>query len=213
MSMNEEDRRRNDPIFDELRRHGTVMDESTVLPRKQGKGWMEMQLGGIDLSPQLSPAVVLSQDQKYRYWLERGWGGERPVCFIMFNPSTADHEADDPTVRRCMRFARDWNRDGIIVVNLFAYRTPHPADLDAQEDPVGPDNDKHIQAALANEHVQVVAAWGATAARYPQRLARVRQIIRGSIKRRKVSCLGLTNGGYPRHPLYVPANAKRLDYL
>ena len=65
-------------------------------------------------------SAVISDCQRYRYWLERD-RGERPLVFVMLNPSTADAEVDDPTIRRCRRFASDNGYTGIIVVNLYAF--------------------------------------------------------------------------------------------
>ncbi|TMF61888.1 MAG: DUF1643 domain-containing protein, partial [Chloroflexi bacterium] len=74
-----------------------------------------------------TPAAVrgatFSADRRYRYRLWRRWDGARPVvAFVMLNPSTADARRDDPTIRRCIGFAKSWGFGGVEVVNLFAYR-------------------------------------------------------------------------------------------
>ncbi len=98
--------------------------------------------------------------QKYRYWLERD-KGSNPLVFVMLNPSTADAELDDPTIRRCRRFAADNGYTGIVVVNLYAYRATKPKDLFSADDPIGQENDNYIStAALIND---VCCAWGANA--------------------------------------------------
>src|SRR5712664_2208515 len=77
----------------------------------------------------------------YRYWLRRHWDAELPpVCFVMLNPSTADAERDDPTIRRCCGFSRRWGYGGIVVVNLYAFRTSDPCCLRNAVHPVGPEN-------------------------------------------------------------------------
>ncbi len=116
----------------------------------------------------------------------------------MLNPSTADAAADDPTIRRCIGFARAWGFGALEVVNLFAYRATRPADLFAADDPVGPRNDRFVRAA-ARSAAMVVAAWGVHGTRRGRDadvLATLR--ILGS-----VHCLGTTKRGQPRHPLFV----------
>jgi hypothetical protein len=95
-------------------------------------------IGSADISP----------CGRYRYTLHRTWGAsERPrgAVFVMLNPSTADAEKSDATVRKCIGFAQRWGLDGISIVNLFAFRSRHPGDLALQADPVGPLNDNAIR--------------------------------------------------------------------
>lgn len=150
--------------------------------------------------------AVLSANGLYRYRLTRRWGPSKLIAaFIMLNPSTADARLDDPTIRRCMGFARAWDYDGIEVVNLFALRSPNPADLrdslEAGIDPVGEVNDRHISD-VCGRAAKCIAAWGA----HPFAKERAREVLKlkgvGSI----VECLGTTKDGSPRHPLYVPAD-------
>jgi len=140
--------------------------------------------------------AALSRCGTYRYALWREWDEQRPtVLFIALNPSTADHRRDDPTIRRCMRFACDWGFGRLVVANLFAYRTSEPARLRAAAAPVGPRNDRWL-ARLSSDAALVLAAWG-THGDYLGRAELVRSRIRG------LHCLGTTMGGLPRHPLYV----------
>jgi len=75
-------------------------------------------------------SASFSRCGKYRYQLVRQWVDGQGCCvFIGLNPSTADHRNDDPTIRRCMGFARRWGYQKMVMINLFAYRTPHPAEL------------------------------------------------------------------------------------
>jgi len=72
-------------------------------------------------------SASISRDGRYRYALRRVWDPRNPsVLFIGLNPSTADHQQDDPTIRRCIRFARDWGFGELIAANLFAFRTKSP---------------------------------------------------------------------------------------
>ncbi len=137
--------------------------------------------------------------RRYRYSLSRRWGeGAERVVFVMLNPSTADECADDPTIRRCIGFARAWGFETLEVVNLYAFRATRPAELFAAADPVGPRNDCFLRAA-AREAALVVAAWGLHGAR-AGRDSEVLEILR---RRGPVHCLGTTQRGQPRHPLFV----------
>jgi hypothetical protein len=145
--------------------------------------------------------AILSEDGVYRYSLTRTFTTHKhPVVFCMLNPSTADADIDDPTIRRCMRFARDWGYGGLVVVNLFALRATDPVALHAHDDPVGPLNMDHIGRAADSR--DVIVAWGANPATQ-YRDATVTQLLRR--KATTVRCLGVTKEGHPRHPLYVSA--------
>ena len=160
---------------------------------------------------QTTPAVrsdaLISQCGRYRYWLTRTWDADKPpVCWVMLNPSTADASADDPTIRRCMAFARAWGAGGIVVVNLFALRATDPRELRAQPfNVIGPDNDWHILA--STEGRRVIAAWGA----HGGQSARDRRVMR-LLEGRDVVCLGVTKDGFPRHPLYVRRDMKPVPF-
>ena len=150
------------------------------------------------------PAAVLSADRRYRYLLARRVGFEEAVCtFIMLNPSTADAETDDPTIRRCIDFAQRWDCGRLLVVNLFAYRTTSPAALYAAADPVGPENDAYLRQAAAQAGL-LVAAWGAHGS-LGNRGHAVRALLDAGGY--TVHHLGLTADGQPRHPLYLPKSA------
>ena len=107
-----------------------------------------------------SGGAVFDPTGAYRYTLTRSWpDGRGRVAFVLLNPSTADSERNDPTIRRCIGFARHWGFGALEVVNLFAYRTPHPAALRMAPDPVGRDNDRHLLAAFGRAEL-LVTAWG-----------------------------------------------------
>jgi hypothetical protein len=134
----------------------------------------------------------------YRYHLWREWDRSFPtVAFVMLNPSTADDQRDDPTVRRCIGFARSWGYGRLEVVNLFAYRATSPRDLLTAGDPVGPRNEAWLRRAVGSD--AVIVAWGDHGASAPLDL-------RGPVTRKPTRCLGLTAHGQPRHPLYVAAS-------
>lgn len=148
----------------------------------------------------------ISQDRKYRYVLTRQWLCNPIWCaFVMLNPSTADHEIDDNTIRKCMGFADSWGFGAITVVNVFAYRATDPRTLLKVEAPVGPDNAEHIQRVIET-HPTIIAAWGAS---FPKPLYPAVEATTVRLRSRpNVHILGLTRDGHPRHPLYLKATTK-----
>jgi hypothetical protein len=147
----------------------------------------------------------LSPCGNYRYALKRQWNRESPlVLFIGLNPSTADSEFDDPTLRRCIRFAQAWGYGGVIMANLFAYRATDPHVLKVVTDPVGPLNDDWV-VQLRGETEVAVAAWGNRG----NFRARARMV---SAHLGKLYCLGCTSKGAPRHPLYVRGTTELVDW-
>lgn len=158
-------------------------------------------------------SAEISATHAYRYSLVREWDAELPrLLWVMLNPSTADAMQDDPTIRRCVGFAAGWDFGSIEVVNLYAYRTPSPATLLATAaygggiDIVGPMWYEHTFAALARAG-EVVCAWGAHGtARGDLMLLRIYRA--GHWPQH----LGLTKGGQPKHPLYLPKTAALQKY-
>ena len=148
--------------------------------------------------------AVISPDERYRYLLRRRWMPGPTFGFIMLNPSTADAQRDDPTIRRCIGFAGSHGCGSLLVVNLFALRTTHPGALLAKgETPVGPENDVAIIEALAECPI-VVAAWGSFPYLHSKLSHRPEQVIRMALDHdHSLAALGKTIGGYPRHPLYL----------
>lgn len=148
----------------------------------------------------------------YRYLLERSFDSSNifkrsRLAFLMLNPSTATEEANDPTVERCERRARNGGYDGVIVINLFAYRATDPKNMMAVSDPVGPENDDYIRFVLdraKSGHVEIVCAWGVHGA-YMSRDKDVLEMFKAA----KVSpaALGTSKNGHPRHPLYISYSA------
>lgn len=154
---------------------------------------------------------------RYRFTLTRrvcmlGHLKDQSVTFVMLNPSTADASVNDPTIRRCMGFARSWGFGGLRVVNLYAWRATKPADLwIAYRGRAcitgGPENDNAIRDA-ARQSVRVVVAWGAHAE--PDRAAEVLALLREVDA--SPLCLGTTKSGAPRHPLMLPRGTVPLPF-
>lgn len=156
--------------------------------------------------------ALFSDCGRYRYTLERQWDPDTPaICWIMLNPSKANAEQNDPTIRRCIDFAWRWKAGGIIVVNLFALVATFPAELAKAEDAVGPVNDEAIRQAVMGR--RVICAWG-NVPRCPwldSRALAVAEILEST--RTPLKCLGLTKAGQPSHPLYLSAAVKPRRFL
>jgi hypothetical protein len=148
----------------------------------------------------INGSAAISACGKYRWWLRRQIDdrSNRTVCFVMLNPSTADADADDPTIRRCIEFARSWGYSILSVRNLFAYRATDPRELKRVDNPIGgATGDAELRAARTAD--LLVAGWGQ---KVPFRRADdAERFFAGS----PVYCLGKNKDESPRHPLYVPA--------
>lgn len=142
-------------------------------------------------------SAEFSPCRTYRYVLWRIWGGSTGYAmFIGLNPSTADETTNDPTVRRCIAYAKYWGYSGLCMTNLFAYRATDPAEMRRAVDPVGPDNNDWLRDAGSLASV-IVAAWGCHGRHHGRDLV-VRQMFP------QLTYLRLTKDGHPAHPLYLP---------
>lgn len=174
----------------------------------------------------------ISSCGKYRYKLWREWRGTHDpkhwcwfgvkdgcgdeigeplsVLFVMLNPSTADGETDDATIRKCVGFAKLWNYERMEVVNLFAYRTTSPRDLFAAKadgvDIIGRENQECVQEMVADAGM-IVCAWGGNGEGHEYHINEVLGWLE-YYQNQPQFCLGLTQEGFPRHPLYVPYTTK-----
>ncbi len=149
--------------------------------------------------------AVFDASGMYRYSLWRAWYADHPRAgFIMLNPSTADEQRNDPTIRRCIEFARTWQFGSVEVVNLFAYRATDMKELLKVDDPVGKENDLFIEKAI-ERCATVVVGWG-TKGPLLGRYRQVLQLLADTMK--DVYCLGVTKDGHPRHPLYVRGDTR-----
>lgn len=152
------------------------------------------------------PAAVISDCGQYRYLLSRQIGfSERVVAFIGLNPSTADATLDDPTIRRCIDFAKRRDAGLLLMVNLFALRSTDPKALKAHLEPVGPDNDLWIDRAMSIADIKI-AAWG-NGGSLLNRSDAVRRRFEG-----RLEALAITSAQMPKHPLYVRADTATVPY-
>lgn len=156
-------------------------------------------------------SAVIDETQTYRYVLKRIWGeGGKYITWVMLNPSIADAEIDDPTIRRCLSFSKTWGYDGMFVVNLFAYRSTSRDNLKSNKNKIvygkpiiiGPDNDSYLWEYAAKAKL-VMVAWGNDGAL----LDRDKQVV-NTISSLDLYCLGQSKNGHPKHPLYIKGNTK-----
>jgi len=146
--------------------------------------------------------AIFDVNGRYRYSLRREWSTHHPrITFVLLNPSTADEQKNDPTVRRCMGFARAWKFGSMEVVNLFAYRATDYRELFKASEPIGAENNRFILQAIERSST-VVLGWG-TRGTLLNRDRQVMSLLQG---RNDLYCFGITKDGQPRHPLYVKGN-------
>jgi len=152
--------------------------------------------------------------RRYRWDLWRWWHpwgepvGSRFAMFIGLNPSTADETEDDPTVRRCIRYAQAWGCDGMCMTNIFAWRDTDPQGMRAQAFPIGDLNDKTLRGIARGAQI-VLCAWGVHGA-HMNRGRNVERMLRQD--GRKLHVLGLTKDGHPKHPLYLRADLTPVEW-
>ncbi len=145
--------------------------------------------------------AILDPTGMYRYSLWRTVGNNnKKAAFIMLNPSTADEKIDDTTLKKCMYYAKTWGFGKLEVVNLFALRSTDPANLKLSVDPIGPENDIYLHAAVKSAD-RVFAAWGEKGIL----LGRDKTVL-SMFPHTSIYALKMTTKGQPRHPLYLPNN-------
>jgi hypothetical protein len=158
---------------------------------------------GLEVRGTATSWAALSPCARYRYALGRAWGN-RPsdapcAVFVLHNPSTADDAASDPTLRRCLAFARRACR-AVVVVNAFALRATDKKRLLTARDPVGRQNDTCIGLAMQHARI-VVVGWGRIDAPLAARAERFAALVAQTGQ--KLHCLGVNTDGSPKHPLYI----------
>ena len=107
-----------------------------------------------------------------------------------------------------MAYARTWGYGGIVVVNLFAYRSTSPLVMKNAPEPVGPENDRHLLGATRDAAL-VVCAWG-TDGGHQGRGEAVRRMLES--RGFTLHYLTLTKDGMPGHPLYLPGNLRPVEW-
>lgn len=150
--------------------------------------------------------TIFSPCRQYRYTLWREWDMFNPnyVQFIGLNPSTADEVQDDPTIRRCIGFAKRWGYGAMCMTNIFAFRATDPKVMKQCPLPVGPENDRWL-VEIARGASLTVAAWGVHG-EFMARNVEVMKLLDN------LQCFGVTKDGHPKHPLYLPEGAALRDF-
>ncbi|WP_421717467.1 DUF1643 domain-containing protein [Algiphilus sp.] len=142
--------------------------------------------------------------RQYRYTLWHRWA-DGPHCqFVGLNPSTADETQLDPTLRRCVQYAKDWGYSALCMTNIFAFRATDPRDMKARTDPVGDENDFFLRD-VAKDAGIIIAAWGTHGA-HMGRAALVVEFMP------PMHALKITQHGHPGHPLYLRRDARPVPY-
>ncbi|XAK55451.1 DUF1643 domain-containing protein [Bacillus inaquosorum] len=159
-------------------------------------------------------AIFNSDDETkrlYRYMLDCEWDEElNKVTFIMLNPSIADTSECDKTLNRCVNFSKSWGYGGMIIVNLFAYISPHPQDLKKADNPIGENNNEYILEAVKMAD-KIILAWGNTlnGKVFNRRKKEVLELLKGHSH----YCIKKTKDNkFPRHPLYLSSELKPIPY-
>ena len=165
--------------------------------------------------------TIFSADRIYRYQLWRDWtedaleleerdgnNSAKAVLFIGLNPSTADETKDDPTIRRCIGFAKSWGYGSLCMANLFAFRATLPKDMMAAKDPIGPQND-HFLKHLAKDASLIVCAWGRGGSFAGRGIAVCAMLRESGVP---IHHLGLNSDWSPKHPLYLASSTQPEPY-
>ena len=152
------------------------------------------------LSPEgLTEKYLYSSNMVFRYAFGRWWGNTdlaTTAVWVLLNPATGDTERRRrPTLERCISRSRGTGHTGLVIVNLFAFRDTNPRNLRTAPDPIGPANDEVLRV-MTTAGAQTIAAWGGHG-RIDGRSTHVGPLLDSPL------CLGVTQRGEPRHPLYV----------
>jgi hypothetical protein len=153
-----------------------------------------------------------NDDRTHRYWLSRDWSGDgcHSLGFVMYNPSLADGETNDPTITRCIGFAKREGYDGINVCNLHSYVTPYPRNLARDTDPENLKALSSLADYASKTNTPIVCAWGSSIIDKNVDLDFIQMCRNKGVT---LKCLGRNRSGSPKHPLYIPVGAPLLDYL
>lgn len=150
--------------------------------------------------------AIFSVCGRYRYILSRHWDDSKPkIIMIGLNPSTANADVDDPTIKNVRRICANNGFGGFFMMNLFALITPHPEVLSDSDDPVG-ENDLYL-ASMRDATEHVCFCWGNFGYEFiKQRIEIVEQMFP------KAVCVGINKNGSPKHPLYIPQEINFINF-
>ena len=164
----------------------------------------------LGLAADVVSVARFSDCRRYRFTLSRTWDAGRPsALFVMMNPSTADEHVNDPTVARCMGFARAWGYGRLLVGNVCAYRATDKTALLGLADPVGPGNIDAIVGMARAADVTVVAH-----GQLPKGLQGHAEAVCAALRDAGIAltALRLSKDGVPVHPLYLPKDLRPVGW-
>jgi hypothetical protein len=161
---------------------------------------------------QVKTGAIISACGQYRYHLWRQWNASLAcMCWLMLNPSSADDKEDDPTIRKCIGFAKRHDCGGISVRNVFALRATDPTGLLRHPDPFGPENEDYLMSARNVSLLTIlVLGWGTK--KGGKRLAHHYKRAENACVIQKPYCFGVTKDGDPGHPLYLPYDSPKMEW-
>lgn len=167
------------------------------------------------LLEEISSSAVFSPCGNFRYQLRRDWNDGQNIAWLMLNPSIANANENDPTLKRVLDFSRRWGYGSLVVVNLAAHISSNPKRLKFATDPIGPLTDYWVKKSIDGAR-ELLCAWGSSSNlgtdllrwRPHQLLTRIREWE----PQLSFSCLGVNQDGSPKHPLYISPLAKRKPY-
>ncbi len=162
----------------------------------------------LPLQPGVRGSALFSECGRYRHVLRRDWGdtGAPFVMFCMTNPSTAEHDVDDPTIRKDIHFTVMMGLASCVMVNVCDYRATDPKVLAT----VNPRSDLNVKfiVEMAGKADRIIVAWGSL----PKSLRRYADDVKSALRGHQLYCMGKTKDGSPRHPLYLPKDLKPIPY-
>ncbi|MDI9319557.1 MAG: DUF1643 domain-containing protein [Phycisphaerales bacterium] len=153
--------------------------------------------------------AIFSDDKKYRYRLERIFDEDLyKVAFVGVNPSIADDIEDDKTITKCINYAKNWGYGGIVMVNLFGLISTDPSLLKIAENPIGTDNDKHLNEVFNSVGTigKIVCCWGENGKLFNRDKEVLKMID-------EPYCLKINADNSPAHPLYLASDLEPINYL
>lgn len=150
----------------------------------------------------MNSGANFSECRRYRYVLWRHWSAEPSLVVIGLNPSTADEHTNDPTIERCQRRAKQMGMGGLVMLNLFAWRSTDPSLLPKDRSAIQePGTNRNDEALLEHTRTGVVLCGWGNDGELQSRGWNVRTFLRR--EGRELHALKITKRGHPQHPLYV----------
>ncbi len=156
-----------------------------------------------------------SNNRQHRYMLWRTWNlkiSQRAV-FVGLNPSRANEQSDDPTLRRCQNFARGWTGrwrcGGLFVVNLYSYCSPSPSELFRNGTRTNHLNNRWLSELCCRPDSLVIGMWGNHGLRNDRCHRFTDWAAENNII---VHSLAVNSSGTPAHPLYLKKGLKPREY-